>query len=102
MRIAKNARNKLSSEDGTGVGTDTAPSYFLESLLWNVPDERYGGNVENAYRQVVEWLNNDSSPLGQMNLPSRTGKLFGTAPDTSWTKSSARTIISAMYAQLNS
>ena len=76
VRIAKNARNKLSSEDGTGVGTDTAPSYFLESLLWNVPDERYGGNIENTYRQVVEWLNNDSSPLGQMDFPSRTGKLF--------------------------
>ena len=102
VRIAKNARNKLSSEDGTGVGAGTAPSYFLESLLWNVPDERYGGNIETAYRQVVEWLNNDSSPLGQMSFPSRMGKLFGTSPDTSWTKSSARTIISAMYAQLNS
>ncbi len=102
VRIAKNARNELISENGTEVSAGTAPSYFLESLLWNVPDECYSGSTEHAYRQVVGWLHNGSSPLGGMDFPNGMGKLFGTAPDTSWAKSSARAIISGLYAQLNS
>jgi predicted nucleotidyltransferase len=75
VRVAKNARNKLIAEDETKIRVGTAPSYFLESLLWNVPDHCYRGGTEDAYRRTVDWLHNDSGPLAQMDFPNGMGKL---------------------------
>ena len=56
VRVAKNARNALIEDDGSQVGPGTAPSYFLESLLWNVPDPCFSSGPDNAYPQAIRWL----------------------------------------------
>ncbi len=101
VRVAKNARNKIIADGETKVDTGTAPSYFLECLLWNVPERCYRGTTDLAYRESVSWLHNDSGPLADIDYPNGMGKLFGSSRDTSWSESHARIIIDALYSQLN-
>jgi hypothetical protein len=101
VRIAKNARNELAGDGETQVGAGTAPSYFLESLLWNVPDSCYSGSLQQSYRQVMDWLHENQGQLASMDFPNEMGKLFGDAPDAVWNESDARTIIDAMHHQLS-
>lgn len=102
VRVAKNARNALIADGDSQVRVGTAPSYFLESLLWNVPDGGYDGAVAEAYRQVIHWLYEHPERLARMELPNGMGQIFEKMPDTSWNESDARTIINAMHRQLNS
>lgn len=99
VRVAKNARNALISDSKANVGSGIAPSYFLESLLWNVPDRCYTGAVEETYRQVIAWLHENPGRLASMDYPNKRGKLFADAPDTVWSAASAQLIIDALYFQ---
>ena len=69
------------------MAPETAPSYFLESLLWNVPD---GVSATSRPRTGVVSGWTRSSRLGKMEFPNRMGKLFGNTSDTSWNQDSAR------------
>lgn len=100
VRVAKNARNALVADDETTINPGTAPSYFLESLLWNVPDRCYRGDIQDTYRQAVGWLQEQPAQLAGMDFPNGMGKLFGQTPDTSWSQPSALQIIDALYRQL--
>ncbi|WP_439924445.1 hypothetical protein [Nitrobacter sp. JJSN] len=35
---------------------DLAPSYFLEGLLSNVPNDRFGGTEQQNFRDTLDWL----------------------------------------------
>lgn len=77
VRIFKNMRNKMI---GMGlVAAGIAPSYFIEGMLYNVPNDRFGGTYQqtwiNCFNHVVtsdrerlvcangmHWLVRDSSP----------------------------------------
>jgi hypothetical protein len=100
VRVAKNARNALVADDEATIKPGTAPSYFLESLLWNVPESCYRGDLKDAYRQAIGWLQEHPARLAGMNFPNGMGGLFGDTPDTSWSRPGARHIIGAMYRQL--
>ena len=100
VRVAKNARNALVADDDSDVGPGTAPSYFLESLLWNVPDLRFESGLQNAYRQAIRWLDGNQDKLGTMDFPNGRGRLFGRTPDASWSESSAAQIIGGLFGQL--
>jgi predicted nucleotidyltransferase len=102
VRVAKNARNALAAGDETNVRTGTSPSYFLESLLWNVPDRCYSNGLEQSYRQVIGWLRENPGRLASMDFPNKMAKLFGDAPDAAWNASSAQLIIDGLYLQLSS
>jgi hypothetical protein len=99
VRIAKNARNALIADDATQIGQGTAPSYYLESLFWNVPDACYTGSPAEAYRGAVGWLRTKADP-GSLRLPNGTGALLGDTPDTVWSQSRAEAIIKALGDQL--
>jgi len=54
VRIFKNARTYLVDK---GIIADTlAPSYFLESLLYNVPDEYFGTSYRLTFSRPIGWL----------------------------------------------
>lgn len=91
VRVAKNARNALIK--GGEATPETAPSYFLECLLWNVPDPRFGRGLQNAYQSAIEWLDAQQGELGTMKFPNGRGGLFGNTSDTSWNQNSAKQII---------
>lgn len=58
VRMFKNARNRM---DDDGILTkDTAPSYFVECLLWNVPNSTIDtADLQDRYEDVVDHLSDD-------------------------------------------
>lgn len=97
VRMFKNARNHavkkhiLSSED-------IAPSYFLECLIYNVPNIYFSGNESSIFVNVLKWLNNNKNNLANLKCQNGIQKLFGN-PDTNsvtynkWNTANAITFI---------
>jgi len=54
VRILKNLRNKLISDGSIPEGA--APSYFLEALLYNVSNEKFGGSYLDTMVAVINWI----------------------------------------------
>lgn len=101
VRVAKNARNRLVDAGQPGVAVGTAPSYFLESLLWNVADDCFRADLPQAYRNVLGWLRanvGDEKRLRERKLrfPNQMAELFGAASDSVWAESAACALISGL------
>jgi len=56
VRILKNIRGRLVDE-GT-IAKDTAPSYFLEGLLYNVPNDKFGKSYGDSFVACFNWILN--------------------------------------------
>lgn len=54
VRIYKNLRNAMI--DKKIIAADLAPSYFLEGLLSNVPNNQFGGTEQQNFRDTLDWL----------------------------------------------
>ena len=54
VRIIKNMRSKL-VDDGI-ISGDTAPSYFIEGMLYNVPKEKFGSSYAETFCNCLNWL----------------------------------------------
>ena len=54
VRMFKNIRNYI--EKNQYIPDNLAPSYFLECLLYNVPNINFGVNFQNTFYNVVNWL----------------------------------------------
>jgi hypothetical protein len=54
VRILKNMRSKL-VEDGA-IADGSAPSYFLEGLLYNVPDDKFGKSYGDTFVAAMNWI----------------------------------------------
>jgi hypothetical protein len=54
VRIFKNVRSKLIN-DGV-IAKGAAPSYYIEGLLYNVPNDRFVGNYQDIFLKILQWL----------------------------------------------
>lgn len=54
VRIFKNMRGKL-VDDGVLQKGD-APSYFIEGLLYNVPNDKFSGTYSDTVYNILDWL----------------------------------------------
>jgi hypothetical protein len=54
VRIFKNARSKM-IEDGL-IAEGSAPSYYIEGLLHNVPDDEFVGDYQDIFLNILNWL----------------------------------------------
>ena len=54
IRIFKNMRNHL--VEAGDIEDDTACSYFIEGLLYNVPDVQFGASYSATFSNTVNWL----------------------------------------------
>ncbi|MFA6306939.1 MAG: nucleotidyltransferase [Patescibacteria group bacterium] len=54
VRIFKNARSHL--VDLGKISEDSAPSYFVESMVYNVPDNLFGQNYELTVQNSINFL----------------------------------------------
>jgi hypothetical protein len=54
VRILKNMRSKL-VDDGV-LASGSAPSYFIEGLLYNVPNDRFGKSYGDTFAAVFNWI----------------------------------------------
>ncbi|MGM0587277.1 MAG: hypothetical protein ACQETE_02575 [Bacteroidota bacterium] len=59
VRIFKNL-NRILIDQGD-IGKKTAPSYFIECFLSNVPDNNYSGSYSDQFINILEYLVNGSS-----------------------------------------
>jgi hypothetical protein len=53
-RIFKNIRSKM--VDHRLIDNGIAPSYYVEGLLYNVPETHFGGSLEVCTSRIIEWL----------------------------------------------
>lgn len=91
VRILKNARSYLI--DKGILDKKKAPSYFLQSLVYNVPDDHFSGDISTATRNVLNYLYNEdvSNFISQNNQHA----LFGPAEEQ-WNIPDARETIIAL------
>src|ERR1019366_9123253 len=54
VRVLKNTRSRLVSEGRIKKGS--APSYFLEGLLYNVPNENFGKSYGDTFVAAMKWI----------------------------------------------
>ena len=92
VRIFKNFRNWLSDEGRIPGGL--APSYFLESMLSNVPNDKFGNTYQLTVANAMIWLVETSETPSFDKLVTGSGLhwLFGSA-ETQWSAESARKLI---------
>lgn len=82
VRILKNSRGHISR--------DATPSYFLECMIYNVPDPKFGGSYQDTFCEVVDWLN--QANLDDFVCQNGHHKLFGLTPEQ-WNTNGAKSFI---------
>ena len=82
VRLFKNIRGNISG--------DTTPSYFLECMLHNVPDSKFGTSYGDTFCNVVNWLN--ETDLDNLVCQNGQSKLFGLSQEQ-WDTNQAKTVI---------
>jgi len=92
----KNARN-AATERGLLVD-GAAPSYFVECLLSNVPDECYSASVSDTYFDVIRHLSYDS--IAGYQCQNGELPLFGPG-STQWNTIDANAFIQALVTLWN-
>lgn len=58
IRILKNLRSRL-IEDGE-LEAGVAPSYYLEGLLYNVPDDKFGKSYYDCFMNAMTWIQSEA------------------------------------------
>jgi hypothetical protein len=91
VRMFKNARTYL-VEHGR-IPADLAPSYFLECLLYNVPDRKFVSNLGDTFRKIIDWLLR--ARLSDFVCQNGQIPLFGSTPEQ-WSEDKARRLLKAM------
>jgi hypothetical protein len=54
VRILKNMRNRM--VDAGLIDKKLAPSYYLEGLLYNVPNDKFGTSYEDTFVNAYNWI----------------------------------------------
>lgn len=91
IRMFKAARNHL--EDNHLIKKGTAPSYFIECLLYNVPDKLFRPRLNQCYSNIVGYL--ETANLQNLKCQNGIHKLFGPSKDL-WDQNEARAFIKAL------
>jgi hypothetical protein len=91
VRMFKNARTYL--VDRGVIPADLAPSYFLECLLYNVPDDKFGPNLQSTFLKVMAWLR--KADFGRFVCQNEQLPLFGSSPEQ-WSEDRAYRFLEAM------
>ena len=91
VRMFKAARNRL--VDKGALTKDDAPSYFIECLLYNVPDHLFAQKLAPTYTGILNWLK--TAKLRDFQCQNGQVPLFGRQREQ-WTVAKSRTFVRAM------
>lgn len=91
VRMFKTTRNHLVN-NGT-INERTVPSYFIECLLYNVPEDLFSQQLSITYADVLNWLG--SAQMRTFATQSGDMQLFGSRPEQ-WTVNEARRFMAAL------
>jgi hypothetical protein len=92
VRLFKNARTYLI--DRRTLSADVGPSYFLESILYNVPNTYFGSNLENSVPGILNWVWSSCAPVALVCQNAQT-RLFGGSPEQ-WSLPKAQQLFGAL------
>lgn len=84
VRIFKNARTYL--VDKNLLAKDAAPSYLLQSLIYNTPDNLFGSSYQDTVFNILKYLY--ENPIGDFMCQNEQHLLFGETPEQ-WNESDA-------------
>ncbi|MBM4056236.1 MAG: nucleotidyltransferase [Planctomycetes bacterium] len=90
VRMFKNIRDYISG--------DSTPSYFLECMLYNVPNANFGTSYQDTFCNIVNCLN--KADLDKFVCQNGQSKLFGMTPEQ-WDTKQAREFINNLIALWN-
>ena len=91
VRMFKAARNQLVEKKMLTKGD--APSYFIECLLYNVPDDLFKPKLAPTYTGILDWLKKEE--LKDFECQNGRVDLFGSGKEQ-WTVKKARAFVSAL------
>lgn len=98
IRIFKNARSSVDSKGLLSGGT--APSYFIEGLLYNVPDRRFSGTLTDTFTGCFNFLNSEVD-RGKMVCVNERYHLLWEGVATSWPAANCELFLNAVAALWN-
>ncbi len=93
VRIMKNARNYL--VDRGLLGKDKAPSYFLQNLVYNVPNSCFSSDLSESVRSVLSYLYTNPNSIETFICQNGLTPLFDESEE-SWNIDDALTTIVAL------
>ncbi|MGC2423188.1 MAG: nucleotidyltransferase [Nitrospirota bacterium] len=96
VRIFKNARSYL--VDNNQLTKESAPSYFLQSLIYNMPDELFGIDYQSTVYNILTFLH--KYQILNFMCQNEQHLLFGNSPEQ-WNLSAARNTIDKLIALWN-
>ena len=91
VRMFKAARNRL-VEKGV-LKKEDAPSYFIECLIYNVPDAEFKSKLAPTYTGILGWLK--TAKLDDFQCQNRKVALSGSGREQ-WTQKKARAFVRAL------
>ncbi|MGN7484987.1 nucleotidyltransferase domain-containing protein [Priestia megaterium] len=91
IRIFKNMKRKLIEKDM--ITKEEVPSYFLENLLYNVPDELFDNSeIANRVYDILKWLGDNRYSLSEFICQNEQIYLFGSSQEQ-WNEVDAQKFI---------
>ena len=91
IRMFKAARNRLVGKKM--LTKDDAPSYFIECLIFNVPDSLFAPRLAPTYTGIVDWLR--TAKLQGFKCQNGQVDLFGPGREQ-WSQKRARVFVKAL------
>lgn len=91
IRMFKAARNHL--VESHAIRDGTAPSYFIECLLYNVPDDLFRPRLVQSYSGIIDYL--VATELQRFKCQNGVRELFGPSRDL-WSVDNAQKFVQAL------
>jgi hypothetical protein len=96
VRMFKNIRNYLIENES--LSKDNVPSYFLECLIYNAPNEKFENSYQNSFCNIVNWIN--AADLSNFVCQNEQIDLFGSIPEQ-WAIDEAESFIEKLISLWN-
>lgn len=91
-RVLKNLRRKLVEEGYIAAGI--APSYYLEGLLYNVPDGKFTSSYQDCFVSAMNWIQKDADK-SKLVCANEQYYLLRDNSSTCWSKQNCETFLEA-------
>lgn len=92
IRILKNLRGRLVDDDLLKAGT--APSYYLEGLLYNVPPGKFTDSYGTCFVNAINWIQQEADK-SKLLCANEQYYLLWDGTHTSWPKANAEAFLRA-------
>lgn len=80
VRIIKNIRNRLVGQ--SLLNGSAAPSYYLEGLMYNMPDGNFGGSYSDCLLRWMRWM--ESADHSKLTCANEQYYLLDGLPSVTW------------------